>query len=334
MALENIYENFRNVLTMNLCSVLPSDKINDVLKAVDISMSNFELSRKKTALITTTAVPDVVKMYLASRAVSNLSIGTLNQYKYKLFNFFQTVQKSYLDITANDIRMYLYSFKAERGSSDCYMENIRCVIDTFFKWLVENEYLSHNPCAKVNKIKYTRYRRKPLSSYELEYLRLNTKDIREKALVDFFFSTGCRVSECAAVTMDDIDWANRSVLIRHGKGDKERIVYFNAESEVTLKEYLKSRDDSKQALFVSIKQPHNPISAHGIEAILRRVSKRINMEVYPHKLRHTFATVGLHGGIPLDKLQALLGHTDPKTTLIYAKQCQEDIKSVHERVYA
>ena len=334
MSQENPYEQFRTVLTMNLCNVLPPNEISAALKAVDISISDYEITRKPMGLITTEEVPDVVKLYLASRAISNLAHSSLVQYKYKLVNFFKAIRKSYADIQTNDIRLYLYNFKAQNNSSDCYMENIRGVINQFFQWLVDNDYLLRNPCAKIEKIKYTRYRRKPLAPYDLEYCRWNVTNVRDKALIDFLYSTGCRVSECAAMRLSDIDWKERSVLIRHGKGDKERTVYFNAESEVSLKAYLDSRDDETDAIFVSVRAPHGALSKGALETIFRNISKQVDLHVFPHKLRHTFATAGLRSGMPLEKLQALLGHADPKTTLIYAKQDQTDIQREHMRVFS
>lgn len=331
----NSYEQFRTVLTMNLCSVLDSDQLSKVLETVDISMDDFEINRKALEIIpANTGIPDVVKMYIASKAIANCSIKTLNQYRYKLINFFKAVPKSYADITPNDIRMYLYTYKANNHASDRYVENIRITLGGFFKWLVDNEYLAHNPCNKVEKIKYTEKRREPLTPYELELFRWNTTSIREKALIDFLFSTGCRVSECVDVKLSDIDWKERSVRIRHGKGDKERFVFFNAESEVTLKQYIKSRSDNNDALFVSIRAPHKQIKQRAIENIITKVAERTEMHVYPHRLRHTFATAGLHGGMPLETIQALMGHANPRTTLIYAKQDLTDLQREHQRVYA
>lgn len=331
---DSAYERFRSILLMNLYGNLPMEQIESILKFVDISMSDFEIKRKNFDIIPVTGLPDVVKYFLASKAIANLSKGTLRQYHYKLINFFNDVHKCYTDITSNDIRIYLYNYKIAHNSSDCYIDNIRITLNTFFQWLTDNEYLPRNPCAKIEKIKYQQKRRQPMTPYELEYIRWNTKDVREKALVDFLFSTGCRVSECSDVMLDDIDWNKRSVHIRHGKGDKERTVFFNAEAEVSLKEYLDSRKDNTNALFVGLKAPHNQLSSHAIELIIKKISMRTGVEAYPHKLRHTFATFGLHSGMPLEKLQLLLGHESTQTTLIYAKQEAEDVKHEYSRVFS
>lgn len=329
------YERFRTILTMNLCSVLNNEQLQEVLKTVDVSMNDFDITRKQMDIIPiNSAIPDVVKMFIASKAIANRSPKTLAQYKYKLLNFFDKIRKPYTDIHTNDIRMYLYTYKVEHSASDRYIENIRITLNGFFEWLVENEYISKNPCGKIESIKYQEKERKPLTPYELEFFRWNTIDIREKALIDFLFSTGCRVSECAAVRLSDIDWKNRAVFIRNGKGNKQRTVFFNAESELTLRKYLETRSDKTDAIFVSQRSPHQAIKQKAIENIITAVSKRTGMHVYPHLLRHTFATSGLHGGMPLATIQSLMGHANPRTTLIYAKQDTVDLQREHQRVYA
>ena len=328
------YEKFRTTLIMRLCSVLEPEQMTDVLEAVDLSMNDYEITRKNMDLITTAGVPDVVKVYIASKAVANCSRKTLDQYRYKLIGFFSAVRKSYVDITANDIRTYLYAYKNDHHASDRYMENIRTTLNGFFSWLADNEYIQRNPCARVEKIRYREVPREPLTAYQLEEMRYDCENIREKALIDFLFSTGCRVSECAGVDLSDIDWQNRAVLIRHGKGDKQRTVFFNAESELTLRKYLETRTDTDPALFVRCRAPHCRMSPRGIENEIKKIGDRAMLHAYPHKLRHTFATSGLRSGMPLDKLQALMGHENPRTTLIYAKQDCTDLQREHRRVYA
>jgi len=328
------YENFRTVLMMNLMNAnLSPEQLTAVLEAVDVSASDFEISKKPMEIIPAVNMEPVVKCFLAAKGVANVSQGTLKQYRYKLKHFFSAVPKSFRDITANDIRIYLYNFKIERNASDRYVDCVRVTLNSFFQWLVDNEYLDRNPCTKVDRIKFQPKPREPLSTLSLEDLRWNCTSVREKALIDFLFSTGCRVSECADVLLSDIDWEKNAVMIRHGKGGKARTVYFNDESKVTLREYIKSRKDSTPALWVSMKAPHQQLQAHALENIVAKVGLRTGVHAYPHKLRHTFATVGLRNGMPLDKLQALLGHADPKTTLIYAKQNDQQLFMDHQRAF-
>ena len=334
MSNENCYERFRNQLVMNLMPVLDTDKLHEVLKAVDITMNDFEISKKSTDIIVIDPVSDKIKEFIASKAVANASKGTLKQYTYKLFNFFNVISKSYKDIQPNDIRIYLYNYKIEHNVSDRYIDNIRMTIGLFFAWLFDNEYITKNPSAKVEPIKFRKNERVPLTSYELEEIRYDCVTSREKALVDFFFSTGCRVSECADVLESDINWNERSVVIRHGKGDKRRIVYFNAESELSLRKYLETRISNDGHIFCKSRSPYTGLSSHSLEEIIKKISQRANIEVFPHKLRHTFATHGLRCGMSLERLQKLMGHEDPKTTLIYAKHNLSDLRIEHQKAYA
>lgn len=327
-------ETFRNELAARLLSTLPQDQVQAVLATLDKTLQDYDVSRKPVTLITQNGLPEVVRFYLASKAIENLSQGTLKVYRLRLEDFFRVARKPFTEISPNDIRMYLFFCRSQRSASDAYLDNIRRILSAFFTWLVDNEYLIRNPCASVDKVKYQPAERNPLTPYQLEELRWSCQTIREKALVDFLFSTGVRVSECRDVNLSDIDWESRSVIIRHGKGDKRRVVFFNAESELTLKKYLETRKDSNEALFVTVRNPHHRMGIKALQNEITKIASRCNMHVFPHKLRHTFATSGLRGGMPLDRLQALMGHAKPETTLIYAKLDQTDLRMEHSRVYS
>lgn len=327
-------EMLRNELASSL-SFLTPEQYKEVLEAFDRASSGYDIERKKMDLIALDGIPEAVKHYLAAKAIGNCSPKTLAQYRYKLLNFFAVVRKPIQSITSNDVRVYLYNVKQEHGISDRYLDNIRVVLNTFFQWCAMNDYLLKNPCAKIEHIKYQPKEREPLTAYELELFRWNCKDIRERAIVDFIFSTGCRVSECVQVDLSDINWSNRSVVIRHGKGDKRRTVFFNAESELTLRKYLETRTDDNPALFVSSRKPHGRLSNRAVQVIFAKISKRAStVKAYPHKLRHTFATMGIRAGMPVERLQALLGHANPSTTMIYAKLDFTDLQREHQRAYA
>jgi len=327
-------ENFRTEIAAKLFDRLPQDQLRSVLAILDATLPEYEISRRPVEIIPADGIPDVVRYYLASKAVENLSPGTLHIYRLRLIDFFSRIGKPIHDIRATDIRLYLFYCKDQRHASDSYLDNIRRILSAFFSWLVDNEYLLRNPCATVEKIKHQPPVREPLTAYELEELRWSCQSIREKALVDFLYSTGIRVSECRDVDIADVDFVSRSVVIRHGKGDKRRTVFFNAESELTLRKYLATRSDDCPSLFVTDWKPARRMCVKALENIITKASARTGLHVYPHKLRHTFATSGLRGGMPLDKLQALMGHAKPETTLIYAKEDRVDLQREHMRVYA
>ena len=326
-------ESFRNELAARLFDKIPQDQLAGVLSVLDATLSGYDVSRKQVELIQTDGIPEAVKYFLTSKAIGNLSPGTLKIYRLRLIDFFKAVRKPFSDVDANDIRRYMFACKTDRSNSDAYLDNIRRILHSFFSWCVDNGYLLRNPCSTVERVKYQPKEREPLTAYQLETLRWHCKTLREKAMVDFFYSTGVRLAEFSAVRKSDIDWSEHSVIIRHGKGNKRRVVFFNAEAEVSLRKYLESRTDDCDALFVTLRRPFRPIGPKAVENAIKKVADRANLHAFPHKLRHTFATSGLQGGMSLEDLQALMGHSKPETTLIYAKIDMSELQYAHRRTF-
>jgi site-specific recombinase XerD len=144
-------------------------------------------------------------------------------------------------------------------------------------------------------------------------------------------STGMRVGEMVLLNRDDINFAERECIV-FGKGNKERIVYFDARTKIHLREYLESRSDDNPALFVTLRAPHNRMQIGGIELRLRQMGKRLNIpKVHPHKFRRTLATMAIDKGMPIEQLQRLLGHQRIDTTLQYAMVKQSNVKAAHKK---
>lgn len=187
----------------------------------------------------------------------------------------------------------------------------------------------------VEAIRFEKRVRESLSDIELERLRKACTTLREHALVEFLFATGCRVDETIRVNREDIDYDRRLVKV-FGKGKKERYVCLNAAAVVALGNYLDSRTDSSHALFVSQCRPHQRLGKNALENIIRKIGKKAGLvrRVFPHLLRHTFATFLLRHGMPIQQLQVLMGHSDTSTTLIYAHVDPEQIYASYRQCMA
>lgn len=186
----------------------------------------------------------------------------------------------------------------------------------------------------IQAIKYEKKERQNLSRLELEYLRGACQTAREAAIVEFLFSTGCRVSELSVVKKADVDWSTKAVHL-FGKGRKHRDSYLNAKAEVALITYLAQRGDDCEYLFVTERNPHRQITTAGVEKIVRniaaRASSRISKKVTPHVLRHTTATIALQNGMPIEEISKLLGHEKVDTTMIYAHTSTASVQAGHSR---
>ena len=305
------YEMFRNSLLTRLVDKFPAKLLNDVMQEIDLLSQDYTFEKACTDIITLDAIPEMVKNYIASMAVENCKKTTLRDYKMNLVMFFDRIRKPYTAVTTNDIRCYLFGMQQEKGWTPETMEHKRVIINSFFNWLVANEYLNRNNACQTE---------------------------RERALVDFLFSTGCRISEAVAVTIEDINWADRSIIIRHGKGDKERTVYFNAEAELSMKKYLKSSHGSDSHLFVKSKPPFTGVTTEAMEKVIREIRGRIpellSVKVTPHTFRRTMGTLAVGRGCPIEQVKELLGHESLDTTMQYVTLSQEETKHSHNKYLA
>ena len=165
----------------------------------------------------------------------------------------------------------------------------------------------------------------------LEIMRDSCENIRDLAMIDLLASTGMRVGELVTLDITDIDFDNRECVV-FGKGDKERRVYFDARTKIHLSNYIKSRKDDNQALFVTLLAPHQRLKISGVEIRLRELGRKLNIpKVHPHKFRRTLATRAIDKGMPIEQVQKLLGHTKIDTTLQYAMVDEANVKLAHKK---
>ena len=222
-------------------------------------------------------------------------------------------------------------YQAEKESSKVTIDNIRRIFSSFFSWLEDEDYIIKSPVRRIHRIKSASTIKETYTDEQLEAMRDNCENPRDLALVDILASTGMRVGELVRLNRDDIAFDERECVV-FGKGDKERMVYFDARTKIHLKNYLDARTDDNKALFVSLKAPYNRMKIGGIELRLRELGKRLNIDkVHPHKFRRTLATVAIDKGMPIEQLQKLLGHQRIDTTLQYAMVKQSNVKIAHRK---
>ena len=269
-----------------------------------------------------------INSFLAAKKIDGLSPKTLKNYREMLEAFAAKVDKHITKITTDDIRNYI-GHLAERGLKDSSIQTHINTLRSFFSWLDMEDVIRKNPMRKIKSLKIDRAKaRRPLTAEQLERLRDGCGTYKEKALVEFLVSSGCRLGELVGIQVNAVDWQGRSVVVL-GKGGKERTVYFSVRAKLMLQEYL-SRRKGGEALFASSRAPYEAMK------ILQKIGERAGeaRRVHPHLMRHTFASNALNAGMDITIIQHLLGHTDPKTTLIYAELAPRTVKYEYERVVA
>lgn len=275
--------------------------------------------------------PDMVDLFLASKRVEGCSEKTLTYYKATIEASINEIGKQIRHITTEDLRSYLTEYQRKRQSSRVTIDNIRRILSSFFSWLEDEDYILKSPVRRIHRVKTSTVIKETYTDEALETMRDNCTELRDLAMIDLLASTGMRVGEMVLLNQDDIDFNERECIV-FGKGDKERLVYFDARTKIHLQNYLASRTDTEQALFVSLKAPYKRLQIGGVESRLREMGKRLDIpKVHPHKFRRTLATVAIDKGMPIEQLQQLLGHQRIDTTLKYAMVKQSNVKLAHRK---
>lgn len=287
-----------------------------------------EYSIKKTSENINTDILVRLQTFLVSKKMEGLSEKTLENYRKIIHDFGVHLNKPVHQITSEDIRIWL-SRKRIKISTVRYCIS---VIRSFYDYLLNEEIVNIDPTRKIKLPKLEQRIPKALSIDELEVLREGCKTLREKALLEIFYATGCRISEIQRLNKTDINWLERSLLVL-GKGNKERIVFIGSRAAHALKKYLDSRNDSEKALFITERGIPKRLSSRSIHLIFKKIANRVSIHknVHPHVFRHTMATAMLNHGARLEDVQALLGHSSPNTTQVYARVSAERKKQAYKQ---
>ena len=303
------------------------------LKAVLTSeLHNVEIIEKSDCATQQTQENELLlNSFISAKKIEGCSDKTLTYYRNTIERLLVTLSLAICHITTTDIRTYLSDYQEEHQSSKVTIDNMRRIFSSFFAWLEDEDYIAKSPVRRIHKVKTDSLVKEVLSDEQLEQLRDSCTTKRDLAIIDFLSSTGIRVGELVKLSREDIDFHERQCVV-FGKGNKERVVYFNARTKLHLQQYLNERTDSNPALFVSLNSPHSRLTISGVEVRIRKMGQALSMpKVHPHKFRRTLATMAIDKGMPIEQVQRLLGHVRIDTTLHYAIVNQNNVKLAHKK---
>ena len=276
------------------------------------------------------------------KATKNLSQKTLAAYGSDLKQFITYEH----EILKPDICGFISHLSSDLNLKDTSIRRKIITLKIFYDYLLNYDYLETSPFNKL-KFKFKQEKKLPktlpvaeinrlLRCFDIETSTLTMfaqkEYIRDAALIDILISTGIRIGEAVAITLEDIIASERTVLI-HGKGRKQRLIYIS--SSVTwsrIKNLIKERSTSDNN-YLFVNRYGNPITIHGVEDIYKKYAKKaqINSKSTPHYLRHTFATNLLANGADLRSVQEILGHASVATTQIYTEVTTNRKKQVLQK---
>ena len=325
---EKLILEISNAMT-EILSVKQLAKLNGVLLKT-ISKYTVSMGEEKAPSLATSN-ETLLEAFLSAKQVEGCSHPTIRYYGNTIKLLADNMPKRFTDYTTEDIRAYLAIFQQKHNATKVTVDNVRRIFSSFFSWLEEEDYILKNPVRRIHKVKTGTQVREVLSDESLESIRDTCTRSRDLAMIDLLASTGMRVGELVKLNREDINFTERECVV-FGKGNKQRIVYFNARAKIHLQQYLNERSDKNEALFVSLNDPQKRLQISGVEVRLRKIGREANVpRVHPHKFRRTLATMAIDKGMPVEQVQKLLGHVKIDTTMHYAMVSQNNVKLSHRR---
>lgn len=324
-----------NTVSAAVRELLNDEQLQAVQDAIAVQLNMYEIQARTTEIATIDSTPDsLLQKFIATKRIEGKSEATLRRYRDACYMMIHTICRPMHEVTTYDLRYYLAAYKSQRSVSNRTLDGIRRCFSSFFGWLSAEGLIGRNPCAALAQIKYTKTIKKPYTAPEMERLKQACTSLRDLALLEFLYASGCRVSEVVRLDRSDINFLTRDAVVL-GKGNKERTIYLTPVALMRLSDYLNSRTDENPALFAGLKSPHKRLSKSGIETVLKAVGKRAGVEnVHPHRYRRTLATNLLDRGANIQDVAAILGHADLKTTQVYCYISQQNVQAAYRKYAA
>ena len=311
-------------LENRLGALLTADTLGKAMPLIGDALAAFEVEQT----IAPDRNEDLLEAFLDAKEVEGRSKNTMERYAYIIRRFMSDTNTDTRHVTVYHIRAYLMAEK-KRGIGESTIDGYRSVFSSYFGWLQKEGLIQSNPCANLGAIKTPKVVREPYSAEDLERLREACKTIRDRALMEFLLSTGCRISEVCTLNRTDIDFQSLECTVT-GKGNKQRVVYLDAVAAMLLKRYLASRSDANPALFIGLRDER--LLPGGVRVMLKVLAKKSGVaNVHPHRFRRTLATNLISRGMVIQEVAAILGHDKLDTTMRYVFLDKTAVKNSYRK---
>lgn len=330
-------ERVINDILNSMAAFLNTEQVEQLSNVLVQTLYNLKIENDNHELVPVGLEGNEVKirLFIGSKSTTGRKNNTLKQYNTEIRNVLTYLGKNVEDITAMDLRYYYSHCRQQRKISMSTMQTRLHYLSSFFDFLNTEGLIKENPVKKIGNIFVEKVIRKPFTVEEMEALRVNCCGLRDRALMEFLYSTGVRVSEIVSLNVRDIEMGKQETIV-YGKRSKERKVYLTDNAKFYLKRYLRDRmkeeglnEDELQdrPLFVSLKAPHNRLTVAGVQFMLRTLGKEAGVKnVHPHRFRRTIATELLSRGMHIEEVKELLGHEKLDTTMLYCTIKEQNVR--------
>lgn len=316
---------FLNRTEKELSNTLTVNAMNQTLRIIADILQDYEMKDLGTHA---DGKDDLMQIYLDTLRIQGRSPKTIERYRYVLTRLKEDTCVHTRQITVYHLRNWL-AVEKQRGISDGTLEGFREIFSAYFNWLHRESLIDRNPVSNLGAIKCMKKKKKIYSEIELEKLADKCIQIRDRAILAFLRSTGCRISEMTGLNRDAVDLSKLRCKVL-GKGNKERFVYLDEVAGMYIEQYLASREDDNEALFIG--KGTERLQPGGVRAMLNEIAIRAGVEhVHPHKFRRTLATNMIRHGMPIQEVASILGHEKLDTTMGYIVLDDEDLNHSYRR---
>ena len=286
----------------------------------------------------------ILQLFAVNKKLEGCKTNSIVQYLRQTRDLLEKVNKNYKNVTTDDVKCYLamYSQHVKKNT----VSSAKRFIGSFFSWAHDEGYIRKNPVKCIRGIKQEEVQNKHLSLEEEVAVRDTPKSKRDQAIIDFLLSTGVRVGEIAEMNRSNVNMMNGAVTFVGEKNGKERTVYLDVRAKKHLNEYLQTRTDNDDALFISSRMHKNACGIKEVRRLGKTAYENITKGICRkagimdkvctvHVFRKTFATRCAENNMPLEIIQELLGHSSAAiTSKHYVAKTQKRVKAEFERCMA
>lgn len=316
---------FKEEMKEALKDRLTCGQLEAVIGAVDETLANYEIQRNDYEK---GGKDFLLQAFMDAMRVEGRSGKTLERYEYILGRFLQAAGVNSRNVNTYHIRRFLADEKA-RGIADSTLNGYRWVLGAYFGWLNRDGLIPRDPMGNVGPVRCAKKIKEVFSEVDVEKLKRAAENPRDLAVICFLMATGCRVSEMTGLNRGDVDLQELSCLVT-GKGNKQRTVYMDPVTGMTLQTYLDGRKDGNEALFVG--RTGERLEPNGVRCMLNRVSEKAGVvHVHPHKFRRTEITNLVNRGMPIEQVRTLAGHEKIDTTMGYVVMNQANVENAYRK---
>lgn len=300
------------------------NNIEMILKLMEPELTELQLAKLKnvlqTILRTSRNAPpneELIRRFIQHKKLVGLKDSSLKQYVYEITALADDIGKRFPEITTADIKDHLTKIVTEHHIGATTVQSKIRAYSSFFEFLTNEDYIDKNPTHKIERVMIEKKIKKAFTEEDIEAMRKACDNKRDRAFMEFLYSTGGRISEVLSLNVGDINFAEKEAIV-FGKGHKERVVYLSDICCKTLQDYLEDRYAQVGEPLFTHHMSTNRLTARGSQMLLKEIGDRAGVtNVHPHRFRRTMATHLMDKGMPVEQIKEVLGHERIDTTMIY-----------------